>query len=357
MSTIFRGLFQRKFHQVFIKPKKIGLAGAAIGVSGQLLMVGGGTNFPVKMPWKGGKKNYYDAIFLYDKTDEGLVLRPNTKLKLPFRLAYAAVCSTPNGVVIAGGENENGLIKKVLLLNWIDERLSMRYLPELPQGVTNAALTVIGNTLYLAGGETENGATDQFLSLDLNTQPTAWKVLVHLPKPVSHTVLLSANNELYLIGGRKRNLGDTSTLYNGMHTFNISEQVWTTKKAMPYPISAASGIINKKSILVFSGDRGETFHEVEGLIAAIDREGDVKKKEVLNKQKIKLQASHPGFSKAVLKYDLVSNVWTTLKNPMPYGTVTTTAVVLANEVIIAGGEIKAGVRTPNIMVGKLKYLK
>lgn len=338
-------------------PPSAGLAGSIIGTIGDDLVIAGGTNFPNQMPWNGGKKNYYRDIFSYKKTAKGLVLKA-TNVKLPFNLAYAAVCSTASGMVIAGGENENGLSSKVCLLSWKAGELAIHQLPNLPKPLTNAALTVVGNSLYLAGGEMEEGATAQFLSLNLDAQQEGWKILPNLPQATSHTVLVNVTKEeLYLIGGRKKNLGDTSTLYKATYAFDLKKQIWTTKHPLPYPLSAASGVLKGKSILVFSGDRGETFHQAERLIAEIEREKDETKKEQLNQQKIKVQANHPGFSKAVLKYDIVTGVWTELPQVMPYGTVTTTAVLLDNEVVIAGGEIKAGVRTPNIMVGKLKTTK
>jgi N-acetylneuraminate epimerase len=336
----------------------LGLAGAAVGNTAHKLIIAGGTNFPDKMPWDGGKKSYYNDVFIYDKSLQSLTLiTEEEQSKLPFNLAYAAVCSTSKGIVIAGGENENGLSKEVLLLNFEKGELTVSYLPVLPKSLTNASLINIGNKVYLAGGETENGAMDQFLSLDLNKLSEGWKVLPNLPNEVSHAVLISTDQDIYLIGGRKRNVGDTSTLYHSVHVFNIRQQRWIAKNSLPYPISAATGIIKRNNILIFSGDKGETFHQVEHLIAAMDREKDSVKKEVLNQQKITLQANHPGFNRNVLKYDLITGIWTELKTLMPYGTVTTNAVVINDEVIIAGGEIKAGVRTPNIMIGKLKTSK
>ena len=334
-----------------------GLAGAISGVDHNVLLIAGGTNFPNEMPWNGGKKKYYDDVFLYQKSGGSLLLISTKKsLKLPFNLAYSAVCSTSYGIVVAGGENENGLSKKVLLLNWSVNELQVNFLPDLPVGLTNAALTISGNMIYLAGGEVENGVTDQFLMLNLIKQQEGWKKMINLLQAVSHTVLLHPENsgEIFLIGGRKRNTGDTSTLYKSVFAFDLEKQIWVAKASLPYTLSAAAGITIGKDLFVFGGDLGETFHQAEKLIAAIDKEQDPVKKEQLNQRKIKLQSTHPGFSKSVLKYSFEKDTWLTLKGAMPYGTVTTNAVRLGNEIIIAGGEIKAGVRTPNILLGKLK---
>ncbi|KQM69281.1 hypothetical protein ASE74_04510 [Pedobacter sp. Leaf216] len=334
-----------------------GLAGAISGSDHNILLVAGGTNFPYEMPWNGGKKKYYDDVFLYRKTKSGLLLvSAEHALKLPFKLAYSAVCSTTYGIVAAGGENENGLNKKVLILNMRGDELQVDFLPDLPSGVTNASLTVLGDVIYLAGGELANGASDQFLKLDLQKQQEGWKKMINLPHAVSHTILLNPENthEIFLVGGRKSNYGDKSTIYRNVYAFDLESETWAAKASLPYTLSAASGITIAKDLFVFSGDLGETFHRAEKLIAAMEKEQDPVKKERLNQQKIKVQFNHPGFSRSVLKYNYEKNTWSTLKASMPYGTVTTHAVLFDDEIIIVGGEIKAGVRTPNILIGQKK---
>lgn len=339
-----------------LQSQSIGLAGAITGSHQHLLFIAGGTNFPDKMPWEGGKKKYYNDIFIYRKMARGLVLR-QYQTKLPFNLAYAAVCSTPGGIVIAGGENESGLSQKAFVMKWENGRLNFNSLPDLPQGLTNAALTQVGDILYLAGGETASGTTDQFLSLDLKNTNQGWKELIHLPRPVSHTVLLSDGPKIFVMGGRKSNAGDTSTIYKNVWMFDVEEPVWKAKSALPNPLSAACGIAVQQELLVFSGDEGQTFHQVEKLIGDINREKDPEKKLKLNQSKAIIQAAHPGFSRSVFRYDVARDNWIILPGTMPYGTVTTQALWFENEIIIAGGEIKAGVRTPKILLGKIKTAK
>lgn len=340
--------------------KSIGLAGAISGIHNDALIVAGGTNFPEKMPWLGGAKRYYDNAVVYPKLNiEKSLTSSAVSYKLPFNLAYAACANTLNGIVVAGGENELGLSKKVLLLKWKqkEEILGIEYLPDLPFGVTNASLTVVRNVLYLSGGEVPSGVRNEFLSLNLKDAAQGWKSLANLPQATSHAVLLGdeKTGQVYLIGGRCKKVEEVSEIYNGFHAYDIKKNIWKEMPLLPFPLSAASGIINGDDILVFSGDVGETFNKAEKLIIAIEQERDGQKKEVLNKKKIKVQSSHPGFSRKVLKYNLFGNKWILLKSEMPYGTVTVNANLSKDNVFIAGGEIKAGVRTPNILRGKLKF--
>lgn len=94
----------------------LGVAGPIVGVHNDVLLVAGGANFPAGMPWAGGKKVYHNEVFAYQKKGDSLVLIKTTTL--PFNLAYAACCTTPQGIVVIGGESENGLNDDVFLLQW-----------------------------------------------------------------------------------------------------------------------------------------------------------------------------------------------------------------------------------------------
>ena len=335
--------------------KALGFAGPVVGVSNDVLIVGGGSNFPDSMPWLGGKKRYYDDIYVFKKNgQDSLVLYKS--FKLPFAVAYSANVSTSNGVVVAGGENENGIRKTVLIINWDEDKqgLTINHLPDLPHALSNASITANHSTVYLAGGETANGVSDQFFSLDLNNSNSDWKSLPSLPKPISHAVMaVQSNGEndcIYLVGGRKKNSNNPSELYASNLQYNLTTHQWIEKKSLPHNLSAGTGVaVGKTSIMLFGGDEGGTFHKAEELIFAINNEKDESKKVQLTAEKIKVQSMHPGFCRQVLLYDAKKDQWQTV-SCIPYeAPVTTTAVKWKDEIFIPGGEIRAGVRTPKIL--------
>lgn len=334
-----------------------GVAGALAGVHNDVLLVGGGANFPDAMPWLGGKKKYYNDVFVFEKGAKGN-LKVLQQAMLPQAIGYAASCTTPLGVVYAGGENAEGLSNNVWLLQWHKKELVVSSLPSLPVAITNAAMAYSNNIVYLAGGETAADAVRQFLFLDLKDCAKGWQPLPQLPQPTSHAVLAvlgeGKNKNIYLLGGRSKTVSGISQLYNNVFVFDVAKGIWVERKPLPYALSAGTGIAAGKTfVLLFGGDRGETFNQTEKLIAAINAEKDPAIKEALNQQKIQLQAGHPGFSKDVLLYDTQSNEWTKLE-PIPFEVaVTTTAVKWNNRVYIASGEIKAGVRTPQILFGSI----
>lgn len=339
----------------------LGLAGPVVGVRDHKLIVGGGANFPDSMPWLGGTKKYYNNVYVFKKDPKGNVRVQSQKFHLPESIAYAACVSIPEGILVAGGENQTGLSNKVLLLNWnqTGQNISIRQLPNLPMPLTNASVASDSSTVFLAGGETAEGVSDKFFSLNVNDTTTGWQEIPSLPKPVSHAIMVIQSNGkskgIYIIGGRKRNSNGISDLYASVLFYDLNKKKWIEKQSLPYTLSAGTGLaFGNHSILIFGGDKGETFHKTEVLIAAINQEKNEAKKQQLMDEKAKLQASHPGFSDLVMEYNTCKNEWKT-EGKIPFAVpATTTAVWWDGVIIIPSGEIRAGVRSPDIIAGKVK---
>lgn len=341
--------------------KQPGLAGAVSGMYNDVLIVGGGANFPDGMPWLGGKKKYHDEVYVFKAVAPGKLMSVEKKYKLPFSTAYGASCSTPAGVVYVGGESSEGISNKVVLLQWDKARQNLitKNLPDLPLAVANASATSWGSKIFVLGGETVESAINAFHLLDLDKLADGWKEMPALPRPVSHAVAAiqktGSVTSIYLVGGRRKNAGELSEFYGSTYAFDLIANKWSEKRSLPYRLAASTGIaVGNKHLLLFGGDRGDTFNKTENLIFAIAKEKDGTKKDELNQQKIALQANHPGFSKEVLQYDTETDKWTVVGS-IPFNSpVTTTAVKWGSSVIIPSGEIKAGVRTPQILVGEVE---
>ena len=332
----------------------IGYAGPVIGVHNDMMVIAGGANFPDAMPWMGGKKQYHQEAFVIDinQANDGF-----KQFSLPMDIAYSANCSSPMGIVYAGGENENGVTDQVFLIRWIDNKLNFAPLPHLPKPLTNAAATCIGDDIYIAGGEDATTVSSSFYKLNLNDTAQGWLSLADLAHPVSNAVLVATNNgeQIFLIGGRMKNAGDTSTLYQNVYQYHVENNQWKEKQSLPYALSAGTGsIVNDNYIALYGGDKGVVYHQTEQLIHAINKEEDTVKKQSLNQEKIKLQTEHPGFSKSVLIYDMMNDTWNTAGDINFTTPVTTTALKIGDRVFIPSGEIKAGVRTPFILEGIVK---
>ena len=338
----------------------IGVAGPLTGVHNGVLVVAGGANFPDAMPWNGGKKKYQDEIFVLQQKRKGKFHWLNTRaFTLPFATAYGGNANTEQGIVYLGGENEIGISKTAFLLQWNKQlkKVEIKNLPDLPIAITNASATANGSVIYLAGGETKDAVSNHFYSLDLSNTAGGWNQLPDLPYAVSNAVMVVQSNgvanKIYLLGGRKKNTNAVSNIYNSVYAFDVATNIWEEKKSIPSPKAAGTGVaVGKNYILLFGGDDGTTFNKAESLIMAIGNEKDEIKKQELIEQKNKLQVAHPGFLPEVMLYNTITNDWQKLAD-IPFEVpATTTAVLWGNCVFIPSGEIKAGVRTPQILLGK-----
>jgi len=346
-----------------------GFAGAINGVCGDVLIVAGGANFPEKSPWEGGEKRYSDEIHILQKQDGKFEWDKQVNLKLPEPIAYCGNTSTPLGIVYAGGENEKGLSKKAFLINWDPKQhqLVIKELPNLPLAVTNVALTSIDNMVYAAGGDMQDSSSRSFYCIDLKSYHPQWQPLPLLPVALANTVAVALKGadgtNIFIIGGRTKTPSQISTLHHTVFEYNTLKRNWSKcadisdgKRIMN--LSAAAGLpFGHNFILITGGDDGSVFHKIETYLSKIAKATTTAESERLTKEKNELNINHKGFYRGILLYNTRNNTWTKVGD-LPFAThVTTTATKWGEDIVLSNGEIKPGVRTPDIMIGKVLITK
>lgn len=335
-----------------------GVAGPVAGIIDDHLLVAGGANFPEGMPWRGAKKIYQDDIYLFEKKDGQLVNGRVLRQKLPAPIAYCASVTTSEGLFYIGGENENGISDKVVLTRYKDGAIHFSDLPSLPLPLTAPAAVYHDHKIYVAGGNSKDGNSDKFFFLDLANHNKGWKILPAIPVKVSFAVMVIQSNGdhdcIYLIGGRRKNSDGISDIFNTVYQFDLTDQQWKQKRSLPYAVSAGTGIaINSNHIVMLGGDKAETFSKEERINVAIRNEKDEARNKQLVAERIALLEAHAGFTSEVLLYNTTADTWKRINQLPPSSPVTTTALKWDDAIIIPSGEIKAGVRTPRILMGKI----
>lgn len=346
--------------------KSLGFAGPINGVHKNVLIVTGGANFPDKMPWEGGAKKYSDEIHVLQKQGENFVWNKKTKAKLPEPIAYCGVTSTDLGVVYVGGENENGLSNKAYILKWKDSKndVAILSLPQFPLAMANIALTHIGNTVYAIGGDEAKKSSNHFYSLDLNALNPVWEELPNIPIALANaTAVVQKTKEgtaIFVIGGRTKTATGISDLHNTTFVFNPKKKAWSSVAAISdgtntTNFSAGAAVaLGAHSILILGGDNGLVFHKIETYLSQIAQTNSPEEKGRLIAEKNVLNTTHQGFYKGMLLYNTLTDAWTKAGELPFLAPVTTTAVLWGDDIILSNGEIKPGIRTPNVMLGKIK---
>ena len=98
-----------KWHKLPDFPNPLGVAGSFVGVHNDALIVGGGANFPLGLPWEKTKDGFNSPKFYTDQIhvlikDEDKYSWHKSSATLPHILAYGVSIPTDNGIICIGGE-------------------------------------------------------------------------------------------------------------------------------------------------------------------------------------------------------------------------------------------------------------
>ncbi len=309
-------------------PNPAGLGSPYAGLSGRTLLVAGGANFPEAPPWAGGRKRWYDTVYALSKPqgmwkEAGKLIRP---------MGYGVSVTAPGGVLCAGGSDLERHYRDVYLLRLARGGLKTEMLPPLPRPMANGCGALLGNVLYVAGGIEEPNSTNTlrtFWALDLAAAAPAWRELKPWPGPGRMlSVAAVAGGDFYLISGASLS-GDAEgkpvrSYLTDAYSYRPSSG-WKRLADIPRPAVAAPSpapVLQGERILVISGDDGTKLG-----FQPLDQ--------------------HPGFAKDVLAYHTASNNWAKA-GEAPRTQVTVPAVLWHGRYVIPNGEIRPGVRTPDV---------
>jgi len=330
-------------------PNAIGFAGPFAGVAAGRLVVAGGTNFPGKPIWEGGKKVWYDEIYVLDRP------KGNWKTltaKLPRPLAYGVSTSWRDCLILIGGSDENRHYADVMRLRLRGDKANIERLPSLPLPCAMMCGARVGSTIYVAGGlETPDAtrAMHTFWALDLADESAGlkWQQLEAWPGPERHCAIAGdAEHAFYLASGIRLEAGpdgkqkqvvpyltdaycyqpeaDAASDDDGQ-TASKGRGSWRKLADLPRAIAAAASpaMTLDQEILVMSG---------------IDHTGLA-----LNPRK------YPPFPRDIFSLDTTSDRWTR-RGEMPAGSsrVTAGATMWRGGYVIACGETGPSRRSPKV---------
>lgn len=309
-------------------PDAEGFAGMFAGVSGEMLLVAGGANFPDQRPWEGGTKAWYDSIYALSPSGSEW----SRAGKLPQPLAYGVSVQTDRGVLCAGGADAQRHYADVFLMQWKSGSVAFDPLPPLPQPCAYFCGAALGKVVYVAGGTADPQATSTlktFWALDLADARPQWRALEPWPGPARMLAVAGVQaGAFHLFGGTDLYAGPDGKpvrrYLRDAYRFTPKEG-WRRIADVPRPVVAAASpaaAVGQSHLFLCSGDDG-------------------------TKVNFQPQAEHPGFPADILAYHTITDTWITL-GEMPSPRVTTPAVLWHGRWVIPSGEIRPGVRSPEV---------
>jgi N-acetylneuraminic acid mutarotase len=297
------------------------------GVCGGALLAAGGANFPDKKPWEGGKKVWYDTVFVLAKPDGQWQVAG----RLPRPLGYGVSVSHDGGVVCVGGSDAERHWADAFRMEWRAGKLDFKSLPPLPQPVANMSGARLGNTLYVAGGTARPDSTTalkKFYALELAAKSAAWRELEPWPGPARMLAVAAAQDgSFFLVSGADLNPGPDGkpvrTYLKDAYRFTPGKG-WQRIADLPRAALAAPSpapTVGRTQFLVVSGDDAS--------------------------QLTTPPTQHLGFPKSVLAYDTRTDRWTEVA-PTLAPRVTVPTVEWNGAWLVVSGEQKPGVRSPEV---------
>lgn len=319
-----------------------GVSALAAGEIDRTLIVAGGANFPDTPAAEGGKKRFYDQIYILA---EGSKEWQEAGV-LPKASAYGAVYALDNKIIIAGGSCADGSISDVveLALNESDccdeccDGLSgtsvvVTPLQQLPVPVEQAAAAKNGEKLYLAGGLTNGAPSLGIYSCDI-AGDGEWRMIAELPEPMVQPIAAATERNLYVWGGFDPVKKEAA---NYGFRYDIQECTWSRIEGLPDGGTAVGSTAVQDAngkMWVVGGVNRDIFNHALNL--APDKIAEYQSQPV----------EYYRFRTQIMTFDPATETWATAAD-LPAAARAGAAVVLSPSrgMIIINGEEKPGIRS------------
>lgn len=321
-------------------PDSVGLSASYAGVDkNNVVVVAGGCNFPEKSLVEGGKKVFSDRIYTLPPKATEWVLSDQ---KLPVAAAYGVSVSTTQGLYLIGG-TPDGKRSLSETYRYKEGKLSLVKAP-MPRGVDNAGGALLGSKIYVAGGYS-NGVPSNSVYL-LDTQKERWDSLPPFPgaarvQPVVATQNAAEEMRLYVMGGFDP--VSQKVLTDGW-AWSPSLKKWVALYDAPVAINGGEGFaLGVHTILVVGGVNKERFEEALSITDDSTR--------------MAYNSHDPEwyqFNDKLLAYNTIVNRWCETGTIPGGGRAGMKVIGTPNgDYYILMGETMPGVRTPEVLVGRV----
>lgn len=305
---------------------------------GSQIIMAGGANFPgdkvgvTGLPVQ-GPKVFHDEVAVLSPTLGGVFAVG----KLPYPVGYAACASTDKGMMIAGGCNADGHLKRALMVRYYRNKFKVKELPELPISIAYPAFTELDGKLYVFGGQ-ESAESTEALKRCFVFENGAWRELA--PMPDNGRMLAAAGavkGKIYVAGGCSLHpdaAGKAERTYlASVLVYDPATDSWSAASDMPETLVGMATPLPTYDgkLYVVGGDPGNYYR------ATLTGNPP---------------ANHPGQSRSVYAFNPEGGYWSK-EGENTVGVATAPCVLIGNIIYTVSGELRPRVRTPLISAVKL----
>lgn len=282
----------------------------------------GGSNFPGKPPWEGGLKKFHGDILLLSAIGGRWAWQKVGELPVPTAYAVFAATSDRRAMILAGGVNTDGHLRRC----WrIETDGQVTELPGLPGPRAYAGHAVHRGELIVLGGSEKPDAEQSnlgWLRLDLSHAERGWQSLPGASPQGILPLCGSIGSELFygsgcLLGSAE---GKPVRSYrNEVFRGELGRTMTSARLTRPVAAAAGPGVAVGGTLFFIGGDDGHHYP--------------------------KPVQDHPGLSRDILA---VNELRAEVIGQWPHRVGTAPLLRLGDDLVTVGGEDRPGSRTAKV---------
>lgn len=346
-----------------------GVSACYAGIHNGMLLMAGGCNFPEIPASEGGKKRFYQGIYVADASVDSVLIWKKVGA-LPVEAAYGVSVSTPQGVICVGGTNPEGALSSVFRVS-VDGNLStvsIDTLPSLPCTIDNMSGAVLNRSLYIVGGNVDGVPSNALYSLDLDNPDAGWMRLPDFPgaqrtQSVCVAQRKGADKFLFVWGGFSgAGEGRSATLSVDGYCYHPIEKTWIPvavpmgSDSVPVSLGGGAGVACGDSLILCTGGVNK-----DVFLAALQREEKMKQAtadgnrstidslKLAAKEYMSLPPEAYQFNDKILVYNTSGDCWEEVLCSQKTARAGAALVGDGSVFFHFGGELKPGIRSSEIV--------
>lgn len=228
--------------------------------------------------------------------------------------------------------------------------------PDLPIGIKNGIAARVGSTAYVGLGS----AGSDLYSLNLDNPELGWVRRAAFAGPATNGAAAAAvGKTIYVFGGNGKATEDAISpiIFDTVFAYDTDCDAWSRIDTQtPVGVSGAKAVaLSDGRIAIFGGYNKDLFDKFHTDVAAIDKDINPDGFRRYAEAYLSMEPKDYRWNNKVLSYDAAANDWQTL-GETPYLPNCDPAIVGHGDdtFLVISGEIKPGLRTPDVKLVKIE---
>lgn len=221
--------------------------------------------------------------------------------------------------------------------------------PDLPEGIKNGVSGQSGSTAFVGLGS----AGDSLYSLDISNPSAGWTELAAFPGPATDGAASAvAGGKLFVFSGSgKENADDKSPIiFSDVYVYDPGSNSWShiDNETPAGLLGAKAHALDEDRIAIIGGYNKDLFDKYLHDVLTTDKETNPDKWNQIVDDYMGMEPADYKWNTKVLVYTISTNSWSDLGDNPYLPNCGSALVEDGNDVLLISGEIKPGLRTPQV---------